>query len=101
LASLSLNGAINSGNCEITEIKTDTFNENDVKVLKNISGNSFDIGLSFSKNSGPVLAASFIQLKIKFTNKGKYILNIGNINAYDAKRNKVEIASASCPIDVF
>ncbi|MEI6613618.1 MAG: FecR domain-containing protein [Chrysiogenales bacterium] len=101
LASLSLNGAVNGGNCEITEIKTDTLNEKDVKVLKNISGNSFDIGLSFSKNSGPVLAASFIQLKIKFTNKGKYILNIGNINAYDEKRNKVEIAPASCPIEVY
>ena len=70
-------------------------------MLKNISGNSFDIGLSFSQDSGQVLDASFIQLKIKFANKGKYTLNIGNISAYDAKRNKVEIASASCPIDVF
>jgi hypothetical protein len=101
LASLALNGEVNGGNCEITEIKTDTLNEMDVKVLKNISGNQFDIGLSFSKNSGPVLAASFIQLKIKFMSKGKYILNIGNINAYDSKRNKVEIASASCPIEVY
>ena len=101
LASLSLSGAVDGGNCEITEIKTDTLNEKDVKVLKNISGNSFDIGLSFSKDSGPVLAASFIQLKIKFTNKGKYILNIGNINAYDSKRKKVEIAPASCPIEVY
>jgi len=101
LASLSLNGAVNGGNCEITEIKTDALNENDVKVLKNISGNSFDIGLSFNKDSGPVLAASFIQLKIKFTIKGKYILNIGNINAYDSKRSKVEIAPASCPIEVY
>ena len=101
LASLSLNGEVNGGNCEITEIKTDTLNEKDVKVLKNISGNSFDIGLSFSNNSSSVLAASFIQLKIKFTSKGKYILNIGTISAYDAKRNKVEIAPASCPIEVY
>jgi general secretion pathway protein D len=101
LASLSLSGAVNGGNCEITEIKTDSLNENDVKVLKNISGNQFDIGLSFSKDSGPVLAASFIQLKIKFMRPGKYILNIANINAYDAKRNKVEIAPASCPIEVY
>jgi general secretion pathway protein D len=101
LASLSFNGGVKGDNCEITEIKTDTLNENDVKVLKNISGNSFDIGLSFSKNSEPILAASFIQLKIKFTSKGKYILNIDNINAYDVKRNKVEIAPVSCPIDVY
>jgi general secretion pathway protein D len=101
LASLSINGAVNGGNCEITEINTDSLNENDVKVLKNISGNQFDIGLSFSKSSVPVLAASLIQLKIKFTRKGKYILSIGNINAYDAKRSRVEITPASCPVEVY
>jgi general secretion pathway protein D len=101
LASLSISGAVSGGDCEITEVRTDTLSEKDVKVLKNISGNSFDIGLSFSANSGQVLATSFIQLKIKFTRPGKYILNVGNINAYDAKRNRVEIAPASCPIDVI
>jgi general secretion pathway protein D len=101
LASLAFNGAVNGGNCEITEIKTDTLSENDVKILKNISGNSFDIGLSFNKNSGPVMAAAVIQLKIRFLRKGKYILNISNIQAYDAKRNRVEIAPASCPVEVY
>jgi general secretion pathway protein D len=101
LASLSLNGSVDGGNCEISEIKTDSLNEKDVQILKNISGNQFDIGLSFSKNSGPILAASYIQLKIKFTSKGKYVLNIGNVNAYDSKRNRVDIAPASCSIDVF
>jgi general secretion pathway protein D len=101
LASLSLNGSVNGGNCEIIEINTDTLNEKDVSVLKNITGNSFDIGLSFNKNSGPLLAASFIQLKIKFASKGKYILNIGNINAYDSKRKSVDITPASCPIEVY
>jgi general secretion pathway protein D len=101
LASLALSGAVNGGPCEITEIKTDSLSENDAKVLKNISGNSFDVGLSFSRNSGQVLAAAFIQVKVKFTRPGKYVLSIGNINAYDAKRNRVEIAPASCPIEVF
>jgi general secretion pathway protein D len=101
LASLSINGAVDGGNCEITEIKTDTMSEKDVKVLKNISGNSFDVGFSFSGDSRPVLAASFIQLKIKFTSKGKYALHVGNINAYDLKRNKVEIEPASCLIEVY
>jgi len=101
LASLSISGAVSGGDCEITEVRTDTLSEKDVKVLKNFSGNAFDIGLSFNNNSGQVLAASFIQLKIKFTRPGKYILNVGNINAYDAKRNRVEIAPASCPIDVI
>jgi general secretion pathway protein D len=101
LSSLALNGEISGGNCDIAEIKTDSLNDNDVKVLKNIAGNHFDIGLSFNKNSGPVLATSFIQLKIRFAKKGKYSLEIGNISAYDEKRNKVEIAPASCSIDVF
>ena len=101
LASLSFAGSVNGGKCEIVEIQTDTLNDKDVKVLKNISGNQFDIGLSFSKNSVPVLAASTIQLKIKFSGKGRYILEINNINAYDAKRNKVEIMPASCPIEVY
>ena len=101
LASLSLSGALSGGNCEIVEVKTDSLNEKEVKILKNISGNSFDMGLSFTTNSVQTLAAAFIQLKIKFMSKGKYILNIGDINAYDNKRNKVEIAGASCPIDVY
>jgi len=101
LASLSLSGALSGGNCEIVEVKTDSLNEKEVKILKNISGNSFDMGLSFTTNSVQTLAAAFIQLKIKFMSKGKYILNIGDINAYDNKRNKVEITGASCPIDVY
>jgi general secretion pathway protein D len=101
VASLSINGAVSGGDCEIVEIKTDSLSEKDVKVLKNISGNSFDIGLSFSGGSGPVLSAAAIQLKIKFTRPGKYILNIGNISAYDAKRNRVDVTPASCPIDVY
>jgi len=101
LASLSLSGALSGGNCEIVEMKTDTLNEKEVKVLKNISGNTFDLGLSFGRDSVQTLAAAFVQLKIKFMSKGKYILNIGNVNAYDAKRNKVEISGASCPIEVY
>lgn len=101
LTSLSLNGSLSGGNCEIVEVKTDSLNEKDVKILKNISGNSFDMGLSFTTDSMQTLAAAIVQLKIKFMSKGKYVLNIGDINAYDNKRNKVEIAGASCPIDVY
>ncbi|MCX6553421.1 MAG: hypothetical protein NTZ12_00175 [Candidatus Aminicenantes bacterium] len=101
LTSLSFNGSVSGGSCEIVEIKTDSLSEKDVRILKNISGPSFDVGLSFSGDSGPVLASSFIQLKIKFTSPGKYVLNIGNVSAYDAKRRRVEISSASCPIDVY
>jgi general secretion pathway protein D len=101
LASLALNGSVNGGNCEIVEIKTDALNEKEVKVLKNFSANTFDLGLSFATDSIQPLASAFFQLKIKFMTKGKYILNINNINAYDAKRNQVKIAAASSSIDVY
>ena len=101
LASLALNGSVSGGNGEILEIKTDALNENDVKVLKNISGNTFDMGLSFSGDSVQTLSSAFVQLKVKFTTKGKYSLEIGSVNAYDIKRNKVEIVGTSCPIDVY
>ncbi len=101
LASLSLNGAVNGGNCEIVEVRTDSLSENDVKILKNISGNSFDVGMTFTRNSVQVLTAAVIQLKVKFLRKGKYIVSIDGIQAYDAKRNRVEIAPASCPIEIF
>jgi len=101
LASLSLSGSLSGGSSEILEIKTEGLDEKEVKVLKNISGNSFDLGLSFGQNSVQTLAAAFVQLKVKFMNKGKYILNIDSVSAYDAKRNKVEIAGASCPIEVY
>lgn len=101
LASLSLSGTLSGGNGEIIEMKTDALNEKDVKVLKNIAGNTFDMGLSFSGDSVQTLAAAFVQLRIKFMSKGKYILNVGNVNAYDGKRNKVEISGAACPIEVY
>ena len=72
-----------------------------MKVLKNISGNTFDMGLSFSGDSVQTLSSAFVQLKVKFTTKGKYSLEIGSVNAYDIKRNKVEIVGTSCPIDVY
>jgi len=101
LASLALSGAVNGGPCEIIEIRTDSLNENEVKILKNSSGSSFDIGLSFNRNSAQVLAAGVIQLKVKFTRPGKYIVSIANINAFDLKRGRVEFTPASCPIEVF
>jgi general secretion pathway protein D len=101
LSSLSLSGGISGGSCEILEVKTDSLNDNDVKILKNISGSTFDLGLSFNRDSAQVLGSAFIQLKVKFPAKGKYVLNINGVYAYDVKRNKVEIAGASCPIDVY
>ncbi len=101
MSSLSLSGGVSGPGCEIVEIKTDALSDKDVKVLKNISGKNFDLGFSFSGDSSRTLAATAIQLKVKFTAKGKYILNVSGVTAYDAKRNKLEIAGVSCPIDVY
>ncbi len=101
LASLAISGTLNGGNCEIAELRTGNLNDSNVKMLKNISGNTFDLGLSFIQDSTKTLADALIQLKVKFMNAGKYVLNIGSVNAYDAKRNKVEISPTTCPIDVY
>jgi hypothetical protein len=101
LANLSLNGSVNGGSCEIVEIKTSALDEKNVKVLKNIAANAFDLGFSFSGDSIQALAGAIIQLKVRFTAKGKYMLTVGGVNAYDSRRNKVEVSGASCPIDVY
>ncbi len=89
------------GASEIVEIKTAALDERTVKVLKNVAANAFDLGFSFSGDSMQALAGAFIQLKVRFTSKGKYMLTVGGVNAYDSRRNKVEIAGASCPIEVY
>lgn len=100
LASLALRGSISGAGCEILEVNTDSLSGKGVKVLKNVSGNSFDLGLSLSDSGAQALAGSAIQVKAKFSAKGRCQLTIGNISAYDAKRNRVEIAGASCPITI-
>ncbi len=100
LSSLALNGALSGGPGEILEINTGGLNENDVRIFKNISGNSFDLGMSFLKDSAQALAAAPVQLKVKFAAKGRYQLSIGGIKAYDAKRGSVAIAGTTCPVEV-
>lgn len=100
MSSLSLSGAISGGPCEILELNTDSLNEREVKSLKNLSGNRFDLGFSFSGDSAPVLGAAAIQLKVRFAAKGRYILSV-NGSAFDAKRNRLPLAGATCPIDVY
>ncbi len=101
LSSLALNGTLAGGSCEILDINTDSLNVNDVKILKNISGTTFDLGMSFTKDSTQTLASAQVQLKVKFMAKGRYVLNIGSVKAYDAKRSPVTITGASCPIEVI
>lgn len=101
LSSLALNGTLGGGNCEILEINTDSLSENNVKIFKNISGASFNLGLSFTGDSTQALASAQIQLKVKFMARGRYVLNIGDVKAFDAKRSPVTITGAACPIEVI
>ncbi len=100
IASLSLSGDISGGPCEIVEMVTDSLNEKDVRILKNFSGNRFNLGLSFTGDSLQALAAATVQLKVRFTAKGRYILSIPDVSAYDARRKRLQLAGATCPIDV-
>ncbi len=101
IASLSLSGGISGGPCEIVEMTTDSLNEKDVKILKDFSGNRFNLGLSFTGDSLQALAAATVQLKVRFTAKGRYILSIPDVAAYDARRKQLQLAGASCLIDVY
>ncbi len=101
ITTLSLGGNISGGPCEFVEVVTDSLNEKDVKILKNISGNRFDLGLSFSGDSVQTLASAVIQLKARFTAKGRYVLSVSDVVAHDAKRNRLGLAGATCPIDVY
>lgn len=100
VASLSLSGDISGGPCEIVEMVTDSLNEKDVRILKNFSGNRFNLGLSFTGDSRQALAAATVQLKVRFTAKGRYILSIPDVSAYDARRKRLQLAGVSCPIEV-
>ena len=100
LASLALRGSISGAGCEILEVNTDALSAKGVKVLKNVSGNGFDLGLSLGDAGAQALAGAAIQVKAKFSAKGRCQFTVGGISAYDAKRNRVEIAGASCPITI-
>ena len=82
VASLSLKGSLSGGSCEIAEVKTEFFDES-VKTFKNVAGNSFDVGLSFTDASKPLTNSPLVQLKVKFLTKGKYTLTVDNVTAYD------------------
>lgn len=87
ISSLSISGSVDGPKATIEELKTD-FLKGSVKVFKNYSGNSFDIGLS---NLDSASKSSLIgQLKIKFHEKGTYVLRIDNTNALTKDGKQVE-----------
>jgi len=99
ISSLSIDGSVSGNKAVIGEVKTDFFKSDDVKILKNYSGNSFDLGYSFLDK--PVKRSILAQIKIKFTEKGKYIFTINSINAYSKDKKQITIESSPVEIEVF
>ncbi len=99
ISSLSIGGSVSGGKAVIGEVKTDFFKKDDVKVLKNYSNNSFDLGYSFLDK--PMKRGILAQIKIKFAEKGKYIFTINSINAYSKDRKQITIESSPVEIEVY
>jgi general secretion pathway protein D len=99
LTSLALSGSVSGGNATIAELKTDFFGGEKVQVFSNSSGSSFDLGYTFTENTRTVNVIA--QLKIKFTEKGNYTINIGSVNAVAADRQSVELTALPAEVEVY
>ncbi len=99
LASLSVSGAITGGKAVIEEVKTDFFGQAKVDVLKNSSESSFDLGFSFPPED--FRANVIAQLRIKFTEKGNYTINLTNLSAIAKDRQSVEMKGNTAEIEVY
>jgi len=98
LASLALSGSISGGNAVIEEAKTDFFGSQKVQVLSNVSDSSFDFGYSFPPTMKTVNVVA--QLKIKFTEKGNYTINLNNVTGISQDRQTVSLSGTSAEIEV-
>ncbi len=97
IASLNVSGSVDGPKAIIEEVKTD-FLKGSVKVFKNFSGNSFDIGLSnLDKRSRSSIIG---QVKVKFLEKGNYVLKIDNTTAMTRDGKAVEYEALPAKIEV-
>lgn len=99
VGSLSISGSLSGGNAVIEELKTDFFGGDDVKILKNSTAGSFDIGYTFEPK--PIKSCVLGQLKVKFNEKGNYTLSIPSISAYTKERQQIQLTSADATIEVY
>jgi general secretion pathway protein D len=99
LSTISIGGSISGGKAAIEEAKTDFMSKDKVRVLQNVSADSFDLGYSFTDASGT--SAVLAQLKIKFFEKGEYKININNVSGYTKDRKQVELNTSSAEVEVF
>ena len=99
IANLALSGSVLGGRAEILEVKTDFAGSNNSKILKNISGDAFDLGFNYEDN--PIKSSTIAQLKIRFLQKGSYSLSLSNITAYNKDRKQIDLTSNSAEIEIF
>ncbi len=99
ISTLSIGGSISGGNVVVDELKTDFFKNDDVRMLKDFSSSSFDIGYSFFEK--PVKNTILAQLKIRFLEKGDYTITIDDVTAYSKDKRQVEIKTSSSEVQVY
>ncbi|MCP4215500.1 MAG: tetratricopeptide repeat protein [bacterium] len=100
ISSLAISGGISGAKAEIEEAKTGFFSgKDDVKVMANTSGDSFDLGYSFTNK--PIKNNVVAQLKVKFLEKGNYTISINNVSAQSKERQSVELSTSTAEIEVY
>lgn len=99
IASLSISGSVSGGKAEIQEVKTDFTGGDNSKILKNVSGEAFDVGYNFEAN--PIKSSTIAQLKVKFLQKGSYTFSLNTITAYGRDKKPIELTSNTSEIEIF
>lgn len=97
ISTLNVSGSVDGPKATIEELKTD-FVKGGAKVFKNFSDNSFDIGISnLGKGSRSVLAG---QIKVKFLEKGSYVIRIDSSNALGKDGKNIELESVAAEVKI-
>jgi general secretion pathway protein D len=97
ISTLNVSGSVEGPKAAIQELKTD-IQKGGAKVFKNFSDNSFDIGVS---NMGVGSRNSILgQVKVKFLQKGTYIIKIDSTNATTKDGKNIEFETITAEIKV-
>lgn len=99
ISTLSIGGSVSGGNAVIEEVATEFFKDDDVRILKDFKGNSFDLGYSFVNRAAT--NTMLAQIKVKFLEKGNFSINLDGISAYSKDREKIEISALPAEAEVY
>jgi hypothetical protein len=99
LSSLSIGGSVGEGKAVVEALRTDFLDSSNVRVLKNFSGNSFDLGFSFDTGSSGTTVLA--QLNVKFLERGSFTIKFHTVNGYGKDRRQIQIRSTSATVEVY